>query len=623
MSADAAAAATAAPPARPTLSVQVRAGDLRGLALPLLVGQHEQDPIAGPQALIDQTLDGALSDRHRLGLYAGPIGTATVVLRGGQSDSEPLRGAVVTGLGPYDGTLGSLGLTEAVRTGALRLLLQVRDQLGPGPRAFTLGTLLLGSNSAANLGLETVVEALVLGVLQASQRFAEVAGSAIRIARLELVELRPDLAQAAAEQLDRLAPRLQRLAEHGGLTLDWQGTLLRSRGHRVRAASGSTAHGGSNAAGTAGSYWPRLLVRTRADGALDYLHLGARARAEAVGQPLQPGLLDALLRPADIAGAPGWDAELGRTLFHLLVPPDFRETVRQLSRAVLVVDAHSAAVPWELLLAEDPAIGPAEPLALRMPLVRQLASSSFRRQVRRSPGQAALVIGNPSTLTRSGQGSGDPLEPLPEAAVEATQIHRLLQDCGQASTLLVGEEALAGRVLRQLHARPLHLLHVSAHGRLPDGPGGRCGVMLSDDLMLTAIEIGAMDPVPELVFLNCCHLGRLDDGRTTPPQRAASLAQTLIDIGVRCVLVAGWAVSDAGAAQFGTTFYRELLQHGQPFGEAVFRARQSARERALAGDLSWGAFQAYGDPAWTAVRPARPSAPISIRSAPAAGRPRR
>ncbi len=258
-----------------------------------------------------------------------------------------------------------------------------------------------------------------------------------------------------------------------------------------------------------------------------------------------------------------------------------------------------------------------------MPLVRQLASSSFRRQVRRSPGQAALVIGNPSTLTHSGQGSGDPLEPLPEAAEEATQIHRLLQDCGQASTLLVGEEALAGRVLRQLHARPLHLLHVSAHGRLPDGPGGRCGVMLSDDLMLTAIEIGAMDPVPELVFLNCCHLGRLDDGRTTPPQRAASLAQTLIDIGVRCVLVAGWAVSDAGAAQFGTTFYRELLQHGQPFGEAVFRARQSARERALAGDLSWGAFQAYGDPAWTAVRPARPSAPISIRSAPAAGRPRR
>ena len=97
MSADAD-AATAATSARPTLSVQVRAGDLRGLALPLLVGQHEQDPIAGPQALIDQTLDGALSDRHRLGLYAGPIGTATVVLRGGQSDSEPLRGAVVTGL---------------------------------------------------------------------------------------------------------------------------------------------------------------------------------------------------------------------------------------------------------------------------------------------------------------------------------------------------------------------------------------------------------------------------------------------------------------------------------------------------------------------------------------------
>ncbi|KDB53130.1 hypothetical protein X805_13020 [Sphaerotilus natans subsp. natans DSM 6575] len=611
-------AAADAPAARPLLSVLVRAGDLRGLTLPLLVGQHEQDPIAGPQALIDQKLGGALSDRHRLGLYAGPVGTATVVLRGGQSDSEPLHGAVVTGLGPYDGTLGSRSLTEAVRTGALRLLLQVRDQLGPGPRAFTLGTLLLGSNSAANLGLETVVEALVLGVLQASQRFAEVAGPAVRIERLELVELHRDLAQAAAQQLARLAPRLQALAELGGLGLVCQSTLQPTRGPRARGARSSSVP-----AGTSGGYWPRLLVRSRTDGALDYLHLGARARAEAIGQPLQPGLLDALLRPADTAGAPGWDAELGRTLFHLLVPPDFRETVRQLSRAVLVVDAHSAAVPWELLLADDPALGLAEPLALRMPLVRQLASSGFRRQVRRSPGQAALIIGNPSTLTRSGQGTGDRLEPLPEAAEEAAQIHQLLQDCGHASALLVGAQASASRVLRQLHARPLHLLHVSAHGLQPDGPDGRCGVMLSDDLMLTAIEIGAMDPVPELVFLNCCHLGRLDDGRTTPAQRAASLAQTLIDIGVRCVLVAGWAVSDAGAAQFGGTFYRELLQNGCAFGEAVFRARQRTHELAPAGDLSWGAFQAYGDPAWTAVRPTRPAASTRIRSAPAAARPRR
>ena len=42
-----------------------------------MVGHYEQDPIAGPKSLIDrELLDGDLSERHSLGLYAGPRGTA-------------------------------------------------------------------------------------------------------------------------------------------------------------------------------------------------------------------------------------------------------------------------------------------------------------------------------------------------------------------------------------------------------------------------------------------------------------------------------------------------------------------------------------------------------------------
>ena len=48
--------------------------DLRFVAQPILVGHYEQDPIAGPQGLIDrELLDGDLSERHSLGLYAGPL----------------------------------------------------------------------------------------------------------------------------------------------------------------------------------------------------------------------------------------------------------------------------------------------------------------------------------------------------------------------------------------------------------------------------------------------------------------------------------------------------------------------------------------------------------------------
>ena len=87
-----------------------------------------------------------------MGLYAGAVGTAVVVLRLPNA-AEKLRGscsgAVVTGLGPYDGTLAANTLTEAVRTGALRYLLQYADCSGERSGEISLCTLLLGYNSTA------------------------------------------------------------------------------------------------------------------------------------------------------------------------------------------------------------------------------------------------------------------------------------------------------------------------------------------------------------------------------------------------------------------------------------------------------------------------------------------
>jgi hypothetical protein len=107
-----------------------------------------------------------------------------------------------------------------------------------------------------------------------------------------------------------------------------------------------------------------------------------------------------------------------------------------------------------------------------------------------------------------------------------------------------------------------------------------------------------MEVVPDLVFLNCCHLGTVDVGRQGN-KLAASVAAELIRIGVRCVVVAGWAVDDGGAQLFGETFYKELLLRRRSFGESVFEARKAVYA-AKPTDITWGAFQAYGDPAWRA-----------------------
>ena len=154
-------------------------------------------------------------------------------------------------------------------------------------------------------------------------------------------------------------------------------------------------------------------------------------------------------------------------------------------------------------------------------------------------------------------------------------------------------------------------MHVAGHGEPVSAKRDHGGVVLSNDTFLGASEIKAMRVVPELVFINCCHLGSfanrpvLGDREPRPGiyDRAAfasGVAQALIEIGVRCVVAAGWAVDDQAAGAFATTFYESLLR-GRRFIDAVADARTKAFE--FDGN-TWAAYQCYGDPDWTFRREA-------------------
>ncbi len=622
-----------APRPKRRLEVAVRAMDLRFLACPIMVGAYEQDPIAGPQGLIDrELLDGDLSQRHSLGLYAGPPGTVTVVLRVPKLQERQrgsLSGAVVVGLGAYDGALSAANLTDAVRAGVLRYLLQVIDVLGKDEREVPLAALLLGYNSSANLSVAASVEALVRGVLEANAKFGETTRLNIRVASLSLIELYQDTAITAVYALREMPARLEGVARRTNTLLVCRPDLECGEGMRQRLFDG----GGQ-------SYWPRLMISadhrddagclpdsgaaggtpTPAGGAagerhsrtvlaerLRFLYVGQRARAESVVQQRQPGLIEALVRQQISSTA--WNEDIGRMLFQLMVPHDFKDAARQLERVVLVVDAATANLPWELMLADAPGRGDdGLPLALRTPVVRQLASTRFRRQVRQGSERTALVVGNPS-VEGFGAAFPDPRHPegtdppaLPGAEAEASAVAGVLGGLNYRVTQAIGADQRASEVLALLYRQPYRIVHISAHGVFDllhrDGLR-RSGVVLSDGLLITAAEIDAMETVPELVFLSCCHLGQVDATVRDGNRLAASVAGELIEIGVRCVVVAGWAVDDQLAQLFGETFYRSLLQLGLPFGDAVFEARRAVWTRKR-DDITWGAFQAYGDPGWRA-----------------------
>jgi hypothetical protein len=227
----------------------------------------------------------------------------------------------------------------------------------------------------------------------------------------------------------------------------------------------------------------------------------------------------------------------------------------------------------------------------------------------------ALVIGDPpSRFPR-----------LPGAAAEAARAAQMLSAQGYQVTSIVatGDDRAprASEILRALFAADYRILHLAGHGvyEYPqpdrsavagDGIGRRTvtGMVIGDDAFLTPDEIEQMRTLPEIVFVNCCTLGRIERRDDEPAlwtsrhRLAANLAWRLIDMGVRAVIAAGWEVDDGAAAAFADRFYRTMFA-GETFGDAVRLARAAAHERRPHAN-TWGAYQCYGDPAFTLVRAA-------------------
>ncbi|MEB3261259.1 MAG: CHAT domain-containing protein [Cyanobacteriota bacterium] len=600
--------AGAAPPApspsgvAPPLRVSCQAMDLRYVDHPLMVGHYDNDSIAAAEALLDRDIvAGELSSRRRLGLYAGPRGTSTVVLMppsARERGQGSCRGAVVIGLGTF-GDLSTMALTEAVRVGALRYLLQHLDR-GDGGRGagreVGLASLLIGQNSSGDIAIEDSVAALVQGVLTANEQFAETFPDvSLRVGHLQLVELFLDTAISATRVLRRLEKHWNR---DGQRVLAVEGELRFGKGwrHRLDAAQES-------------GYWPRLMVTTgelsgdtpddsgtgvSLANTLSFAFLGQRARAETQRQRRQNGLVEALV--AASIHNPTMNPDLCRTLFQLLVPSSFKDLARQLDQLVLVLDATTANLPWELLMADD------KPLALQLAVVRQLQAPRYRQRLRQTTNRAACVIGNPSSegftsvfAGETGTG-GTGLASLEGAGEEAERVLRLLRQRDYFCEESLQEEN-AVDVITKLYRHPYRLLHIAGHGvfNQPTHEGERrSGVVLAGGRLITAAEIEAMEVVPELVFLNCCHLGTVKRESVAFNQLAASVSGQLIEMGVRAVVACGWAVDDAAALTFAEVFYTAMLQ-GVPFGRAVFRAREAAHATQPTS-TTWGAYQAYGDP---------------------------
>jgi CHAT domain-containing protein len=568
------------------LRITVVNGNLSFISVPLFVGHYESLALTGTERVVDRLIGGTMSTALKLqaGLYPDAVGTHLIFTNNRPDPSHPQRlmrppAVVVAGLG-QEGQLTEARLAATVRQAVLGWLHREAEARSGNPAAapVEVAATLIGSGGIG-MSAGAAGRAIVQGVADANLRVGRSAGGWPPVARLVLVEKFLDRATEAWRELQTMASVQGRRILVDPAVAPGSGPLRRPQDSGYRGAA-----------------YDFIRVTTREAGALEFALDSRRARTEVRAQTTQADLVSELVRTA--ASDTNADEDLGRTLFQLLVPAEIEPYLSGTGRLLLELDVKAAAIPWELL--DTPADQRAvddRPWSLRSGLLRkmQLREPTTLGRADAQAEDAVLVIGEPA-VDRPGFGA------LPGALSEAKAVAEQLQQAGHVGPdrLQALYQAKARPIINALLARRWRIIHIAGHGDpgAPDDATSRGGVVLSGKAFLGPSEIAAMRTVPELVFVNCCHLAAIDPSGTRRDFEtgafAAGVAEQLIRIGVRCVVAAGWAVGDEPAKAFAQAFYGRLLA-GANFGAAVAEARDAAHRL---GGNTWAAYQCYGDADW-------------------------
>ena len=597
------------PTARSPLRVAVLNADLRFVHQPLIVGHYRSLLLTGTEAVVDGLLGRVMSQSLAAGLYPDAPGAQQIFINLHRPDDNLLdlprpHAVVVAGLG-NEGRLRATDLAYSVCQAVLAYAQRVAEQpSSPGsPGAtdptpsFDMAATLIGSGGTG-ITAGAAAQAVAQGAFDAQVKLRQ--GRWPQLRQLTLVEVYLDRASEAWRSLQVQAIAAPDQIEVVGPVRQGTGAMRRSLDSSYRGAAYDLI---SALTGPSENGQPTIA----------YTLDTRRARTEVRALQTQGALLRELVQKA--SNDANRDAQIGRTLFNLLVPVEMEPFLGGTNEMLIELDGGTAVIPWELLDTGqrssgnggnggndgDAAVGDRRPWAIRCKLLRklQLASGQFRMQVSDATADDhVLVIGEPLCDHAI-------YPPLPGARAEARAVAAQLTsgrgslDPAKVRTLASGSDD-ARSVINALFERPYRVVHVAGHGALAEA-GRAGGVVLSGQTFLGAAEVQAMRTVPELVFLNCCHLaGRSAATTLVPYDRAsfaANIAEALIGVGVRCVIAAGWAVEDAPAEAFAVSFYAALLR-GERFIDAVAAARTAAWQLNPGGN-TWAAYQCYGDPGWT------------------------
>lgn len=546
------------------LEVSIAAGHLEYANHPVVIGHLLNDAITHAESALDYTLNGILRKSHALGNYPQQIGDNQLFHVDGKSR------ALIVGLGKLE-QLSAIRLEQTIVQGMLKYLFEHSHISVNETKSIGLSMLFIGSGYVG-LTLESSIKA-TLNAAQKANSIAQKSGiENVYLGEIEFVELYIDKSMEARHILDKLLA-----AGDYNFSLT-HNQIIRQPGRRERIV---TAH--------QTSWWKRITIEsidTEKDETpttkLRFISSSGKARTEEYHLELSNGIINALVNYVSVDKQ--WDEESAKVLFELLIPAEYKEEWKLKQNMLLLVDARTAAYPWEML---QDNLSDAEPICTEIGLIRQLTTPSSAQEVNYPMEDKALVVGDPDT--------GDMLPPLPGAASEAHMASTVLDQHNFDVKTIVNSGHL--KIVGALYTGQYKVVHLAGHGVYDPAHPAESGMVIGKDTYLTPSMIQQLPYTPELVFVNCCHLGsvgNIDDVyKQHRGELAANFGVELIKGGVKAIIVAGWAVNDAAAKLFAATFYREMF-NGQSFGDAVKEARKDCF-RHFPHTNTWGAYQCYGD----------------------------
>jgi pimeloyl-ACP methyl ester carboxylesterase len=585
-----------------------------------------------------------LTDYTERGVIRGELGQPFILPdpRKEAKSSLPDRIIVVAGMG-YPGRFNVPELAVLVRELAWsvnRLKLQ------------HLCTVLIGSGEG-NIAIEDAVDAWVRGLAQAFTGVPE----SQQLKRVTFVENNPHrierLNAALLKVQDTYADRIK--LEYEKWTEDDLKNLAKAK---ASWDSGIQNEEKDKKEGEKSDYnenVPPSRITIELDG--ETYRFGAITETAAIPEreiPLDPDLVDKVNNELIRLGQLDAQIEQGRFLEELLLPKDLRERLAGNAPLVLMLDATTARIHWEMLAQPAPTL---TRLSLRSAVqLKQVdiedyflgTARGLTRQLRTTfapppepppPPQRVLrvlIVADPAEDAR--------LAGAEEEGVEVAELFERFnglhvrsqngksQNRVEVVSLIGPRSATRERVLKELLLGDYDVVHYAGHCVYDTNNPSASGWVFSNGKRLTARELNRIDRIPHFIFANACESGITPDrSEKATAGLAPGFAEAFFAQGVSNFVCTAWPVDDQAARIFALTLYARLLGLEIPADNAdkegnqtnrnsagdalhsvannyqrsssgpglMYKAMHHARlaaVKSLSGLRTWGAYQHYGNP---------------------------